>query len=184
MKTISLADDLLAIPSMDPSCGVDGMCSLQERAGMLRDALRAPALVDANGYIVIPFSTTAWDLSPMTYNHKIHCVEVELQGTFGGDDVARVYLRQQGVGTIRSLSGGNQYYAFPKQTAVVDAWIGQKVFSDAVYQTFRFKDRPVANTRWELVLNLLDEEDNLDLSLLEGISDLRLHLYYMDFTSY
>ena len=51
-----------------------------------------------------------------------------------------------------------------------------------MYKNSRLKDRPYANSSWELVLNTLDEPDNLDLGLSDGIRDIRLHIYYTDFT--
>ena len=188
VKILSLRDDILEVPYQvsDLSCGSSmeqsNICSEENRVMMFRDTLSDPARVDANGYIVLPFSTGVADLSPLTRNHKIHYIEAELQGTDLGDAVARVYLRQIGTGSIRSLEGDNLYYAFPERTAVVDAWINEKVFTELVYKNSRLKDRPYANSSWELVLNTIDEPDNLDLGLFDGIRDIRLHIYYTDFT--
>ena len=44
------------------------------------------------------------------------------------------------------------------------------------------RDRPLINTRWELVLNRVDELVNEDLNVL-SLSDVRLYVYYTDFTA-
>ena len=54
--------------------------------------------------------------------------------------------------------------------------------SEDVLRTYRLRDRPLINTRWELVLNRVDELVNEDLNLL-SLSDVRLYIYYTDFTA-
>ena len=39
------------------------------------------------------------------------------------------------------------------------------------------------NSRWEFVLNTLDEDVNQDLNL-RGLDDVRLYIYYNDFTEF
>jgi len=56
-------------------------------------------------------------------------------------------------------------------------------FDPEVYRTVRFTDRPLLNSRWELVLNFKDEPANSDFTV-KDISDVRLYLYYSDFTRY
>ena len=78
---------------------------------------------------------------------------------------------------------------FPERTAVLNPFFsGQRVFlRDGaalvnIYQNHRFRDRPLVNTNWELVLNQRDEVENKDIQL-DTITDMRLYLYYTDFTA-
>ena len=50
-----------------------------------------------------------------------------------------------------------------------------------VYQEERLRDRPFANTLWELGLNLKNEQVNEDINV-NSISDIRLYVFYEDFT--
>jgi hypothetical protein len=177
--TLSLKDDLLAIPRL----GDQGQAlSLGDRNDLFHKKLASPDMLDGNGYLTIPFQTTLDSVSPLTSNHKIAYVEAELVGSDLGDTLGRVYVRQKGTGSIRPLSGDKVFYSFPERTAVVDAFFnGTKFFGDDFYQSTRLRDRPFANTSWELVLNQKDETINKDISL-GGLSDIRLYLFYTDFT--
>jgi hypothetical protein len=177
--TLSLKDDLLAIPKL----GEGGVAlTLGQRNDLFHARLAAPTMLDGNGYLTVPFSTTLDRVSPLTSNHKVAYVEAEIIGSDVGDTLGRVYVRQKGTGTIRPLMGEKAYYAFPERTAVVDAFFnGTKFFAPELYQSTRLRDRPFANTAWELVLNQKDEAINKDISL-AGLSDIRLYVYYTDFT--
>ena len=150
---------------------------------LLRAALKDPARIDQSGYLSFPFATTTSQLSPLTRNHKIEYVEAEIIGSDTGDSVARVYLRQTGTGTVSSVSGRDAYFAFPKHTAVVNTLFnGQRILPPSVYQNARMRDRPVANSRWEMLINQRDEQVNQDVNL-QSLTDIRLYIYYSDFTS-
>ncbi|MFW5878184.1 MAG: hypothetical protein ACOCVR_00050 [Myxococcota bacterium] len=176
---LSLRDDILAIPRL----GDDGEAlSEEDRLMLLREQLRDVSRLDENGYLTIPFSTRFDVLSPMTGNHKIRAVEVEVVGSDVGDLLGRVYLRQSGTGVVRALDGEKNYYGFPGRTAVINTFFnGEKVFDDAVYQNLRLRDRPFVNTHWELVINQKDEMVNKDVNL-GSLSDVRLYVTYTDFT--
>ena len=58
---------------------------------------------------------------------------------------------------------------------------GNRVFTPEVYRSYRMRDRPFVNTSWELVLNQKDEKANQDIDL-NSITDIRLYIYYTDFT--
>jgi hypothetical protein len=176
---LSLKDDLLAIPKLGDG-GVP--LTLGQRNDLFHARLASPELLDGNGYLTVPFSTALDRVSPLTSNHKISYVEAEVIGSDVGDTLGRVYVRYKGTGTIKPLTGDKVYYALPERTAVVDTFFnGTKFFAPELYQSTRLRDRPFANTAWELVLNQKDETINKDISL-AGLSDLRLYVYYTDFT--
>jgi hypothetical protein len=178
---VSLREDILRIPQL-----ADGVA--RPRADVLADfraRLRDPARLDANGYVVLPFSTMLAELSPLTRNHKVFYIEADLKGrrSYLGDDLARVYLRQRGTGVVAALDGEERYFALPARTAVINAAVrGERPFDWRIYRSYRLRDRPLVNTQWELVLNFKDEAENGDIDI-EGLSDVVLHVYYTDFTT-
>src|SRR5690606_18430574 len=97
---LSVRDDVLRVPRID---GNGRAMTLSKRIEDFRGQIANPRWRDGNGRIVIPFSTTIERLSPLTRNHKIDSIEVELTGTDVGDTVGRVYLRQVGTGMISRL---------------------------------------------------------------------------------
>ena len=109
-------------------------------------------------------------------------VEAEIIGSDLGDTVGRVYLRQRGTGMVLSVAGDRSYYRLPERTAVLNPLFnGVRVFSQDVYRSDRLRDRPFVNTHWELVLNQKDELANQDINL-QSLTDVRLYVYYTDFT--
>ena len=52
-----------------------------------------------------------------------------------------------------------------------------------IYQNYRHRDRPFANTHWELVINQRDESVNQDINV-QSLSDIRLYVYYSDLTTF
>ncbi len=178
---LSLRDDVMQIPYV----GIDKQpLSEAQRIKMMTDRLKDVSLVDARGYLTLPFSTQLKALSPLTRNHKIHHVEADLQGGRMGDHVARVYLRMSGTGQVRNVNDDVDFYVFPERTAVVNASIlGNKLFDPEVYRNFRFRDRPLVNTQWELVINQRDELANKDIDL-QSLADVRVLIYYTDFTTF
>ncbi|MBM4781271.1 MAG: hypothetical protein GQE15_26600 [Archangiaceae bacterium] len=178
--SLSLMDDIFKIPLLETSRAAIGG---NTRKDLFTARLSDVALRDANGYIVIPFSTSLAQLSPLTRNHKVRHVEVDLQGV-ATDPVARVYLRMSGTGSVRKVDDDVSYYLFDSRLGVVNASInGVKTFDPDIYRNYRFRDRPLVNTRWELVLNTRDEPANRDIQL-QSLNDVRILFYYSDFTSF
>ncbi|MEL6179044.1 MAG: hypothetical protein AAFS10_08825, partial [Myxococcota bacterium] len=189
LAILSLKDDILAIPHLDPTAGHVALTS-PERTARFRDKLKDRALLDANGYITIPFSTSMDALSPLTRNHKIASIEAEIIGGGQGDLLARLYLRMAGTATVTPLGSrgveDTRAYTFPERLAVLNPFFeGTKpsFIDPAIYSNRRMFDRPFVNSRWELVLNTFDEEVNQDLNL-DGLDDVRLYIYYNDFTEF
>jgi hypothetical protein len=179
VEIVSLRDDILRIPRS----GTSGALSQAERTEMLRVELTDPRWLNPRGHISIPFATALDRLSPLTRNHKIDYIEVEVVGSDIGDTLGRIYVGQSGTGTIRPLEGIHQYYRFPERTAVVDPFFnGVRVFGAEVYRNDRLRDRPIVNTNWELVINQRDERVNQDIKL-NSITDVRVYIYYTDFTA-
>jgi hypothetical protein len=179
VEIISLRDDVVAVPRLDAT----GMAVSQaDRIAEFRRRLADASYLDERGYLTMPFSTTLARLSPLTRNHKVLAVEAEIIGSDLGDTVGRVYLRQRGTGMVLSVAGDRSYYRLPERTAVLNPLFnGVRVFSQDVYRSDRLRDRPFVNTHWELVLNQKDELANQDINL-QSLTDVRLYVYYTDFT--
>ncbi len=179
VAVLSLRDDILAIPRLDAA---EQPFTEGERLTQFRQKLTDNSLLDENGYLVTPFSTSFQRLSPLTRNHKILYIEAELVGAGVGDSVARIYLRQQGTSTIRTVADEKTFFQFPQRTAVVNTFFnGQRQFESLVYKNYRLRDRPFVNSSWEMVFNQKDEYENKDVDL-SSIDDVRLYVYYTDFT--
>ncbi|HEY1088435.1 MAG TPA: hypothetical protein VGE37_12095, partial [Archangium sp.] len=175
VMVLSLRDDILKIPYLKEN---GQPLDEDARINMLRTSLKDVKLLDARGYLTLPFSTVMKDLSPVTRNHKVQHVEIDLQGNRMGDSIARVYLRMAGTGVVRNVSDDLDYYVFPERLGVVNASIlGSKIFDPEVYRNYRFRDRPLVNTLWELVINQRDELANKDIDL-ATLSDIRVLIYY------
>ncbi len=178
----SLKNDILNIPRMDTN-GV--VYTENERNRMLHDKLLDGSLFDKNGYVVIPFKTSLSRLSPITFNHKIKYLEAEIIGNNLGDKLGRVYLKQKGTSAVRPTEGDRLYYLFPERTAVINTIFNGNKWSGAVdiFKNDKFRDRPFVNTNYELVINTMDEFVNQDIKL-SDINDIKIYIYYTDFTSY
>ncbi len=184
VAVLSLADDILHIPRLDE----EGLpLSVNQRAAMLREELSDPSRLNSSGYISLPFGTRLEDLSPLTRNHKITYIEANIQGNDLGDYLARLYLRLVGTSTVQAVDGDHLYYRFPEKTAVLNPFLKDnraQIFSNPqIYQNFRLRDQPLVNNNWELVINLRDEMVNEDIDLSE-ITDIKVYLFYTDFTAY
>jgi hypothetical protein len=71
-----------------------------------------------------------------------------------------------------------------ERTGVVNAsLLGSKVYDPEVYRNYRFRDRPLVNTLWELIINQRDEAVNRDIDL-QSLTDIRILIYYSDFTTF
>lgn len=176
---LSLRDDILAIPYIDEHGNV---LSEEQRIARLRERLADVRLLDDRGYLSIPFQTELGALSPLTRNHKILYMEADVIGARVGDTLGRVYVRQQGTGVVHDVSDEMDYYVFPERTSVLNTFFnGNRVFSPEVYRNGRLRDRPLVNTGWDLTINLRDEPVNDDIDL-QSLSDIRLYVYYTDFT--
>jgi len=178
---ISLREDLLRIPRVD----IDGTAlSMVERTTLLRTRLTDATLLDRNGYLSISFSTSRGVVSPLTFGHKLSYLEGEIVGRRIGDAVARIYVGQSGLGRVRTADGSWTAYAFPPRTAVLNTSMnGIRVFTPDFYQNDRLRERPVVNSDWRFTLNQRDEYHNQDVDL-RSLDDIRLYIFYNDFSSF
>ena len=152
------------------------------RKKTFREKLADVNLLDNRGYITMPFSTSFDRLSPLTRNHKILRIEAEIIGEDLGDPLGRIYVSQSGTGVVRTVTDTQIFFAFPQRAAVINTFFnGKKVLDSIVYRNERLRDRPLINTSWDVVLNRRDEFVNQDVEL-NSLSDIRLYLYYTDFT--
>jgi hypothetical protein len=181
LEIISLRDDIFAIGHLDGNATGE---SVADRRARFQKQLQNPALLDAKGYRRIPFSLNLERLSPATRNHKVEYVEIEvLSNAQRAETISRIYLEQVGTSTVRGLDDELQFYVLPKRSAVVDVFFNNTRFFDPeVYRSDVLRDRPVVNSRWELVINTRDEAANEDL-VLDQITDIRIHLHYTDFVA-
>jgi len=179
VEILSLRDDIMKIPRLDEN---GKSIPQSKRITMMRGKLSDASLLDENGYLTIPFYTTLDELSPLTRNHKILYMEGEIIGSGVGDTIGRLYVRQQGTSVVFGVTGEKSYYRFPERIAVLNPFFnGNRVFTPEIYKNYRMRDRPFVNTSWELVLNQKDEKANQDIDL-NSITDIRLYIYYTDFT--
>jgi len=180
---ISLKNDILNIArTYDDGTAI----SSADRTALLRAELTDPANLDENGYLTFPFSTRTDQLSPLTRNHKISYIEVDMNvSDWGEDDIGRVYLRQLGTSTVQSVDDEKLFYRFDARQSVVDVFFqgNKNVFDSSIYKSYRFRDRPFANTAWELVINQRDEPVNQDIDL-STLTDIKIYIYYSDFTTF
>ena len=94
-----------------------------------------------------------------------------------------MYIGQSGTGLVHWLDGTEYYYRFPERLAVLNPFFnGVRAFTSDVYRNDRLRDRPYVNTNWEFVLNQRDESVNQDIDL-NSLTDIRLFVYYTDFTA-
>lgn len=183
VEVLSLRDDILSIPLT----GDDGSAlTIDERAALLRAKLQDPGLLNSDGYLAVPFNTDLERLSPLTRNHKIFYVEANIEGNDSGDFLGRLYLRTVGTSTIRTIDDEAAYYRFPARTAVINPFFNgtrQLSQSNEIYRSYRLRELPLVNTDWELVINQRDEVVNQDINLNE-LTDIKLYIFYTDFTVY
>ena len=179
VQVLSLRDDILRIPLMDDA---GAPYSRAKRIELMRARLADNVLLDARGYLTVPFGTSLSALSPLTRNHKVRFIEVDMVGSDVGDTLGRVYLRSAGTGVVHNLDDHKDYFVLPARTAVIDTFFnGNRVFAPDVYRSSRLRDRPLVNTLWELVINHRDEQVNMDIDL-QSLTDIRVLIHYTDFT--
>lgn len=179
VQILSLRDDILKIPRYAEDRHA---LSQSERVERFRQSLTDTRLLDAHGYVVVPFGTSLERVSPLTRNHKVLYMEAEVVGSDVGDNIGRVYIRQNGTGVTFTVDGNKNYFRFPSRTAVVNPFFnGVRAFAQEVYRNDRMRDRPLVNTHWEFVLNQQDEFANQDINL-SALTDIRVFVYYTDFT--
>lgn len=180
---VSLRDHVFAIPRVDE----DGTpLTNNERATLMREKLLEPERLNKDGYITLPFATRLDELSPLTRNHKVLYVEANIEGNDNGDYLGRLYLRQVGTSTISSVGDESLFYRFPARTAVINPFFsGTREFAQSpeVYRNYRLRDRPLVNNNWELIINQRDEFVNKDINL-KALTDIKLYVFYTDFTVY
>lgn len=183
LQIISLRDDIIKVPRL----GEDREpLSTDERTRRLREYLANPSLLNEKGYLAIPFRTNLESLSPLTRNHKVLYIEAGIEGDDNGDFLGRLYVRQQGTSVVKSVEDETQYYRFPERTAVINPFFNnayQFKENQDLYRSFRLRDRPMINTDWELVINQRDELVNQDINI-GLLTDIKLYIYYSDFTVY
>jgi len=181
VQVLSMREDILNVPRLN----TDGRAFTdEERIAAMRKAFADPEQFDRYGYLTFPFSTNFDPLSPLTRNHKIRYIEVQFEGSGFGDAVGRVYLRQNGTGVLRGVENDKQFFRLPASTTVVNAFFSasdKQTYDRDIYQAKRFHDRPLVNTGWELVINQRDEQVNQDINL-QALTDIKVYLYYTDFT--
>ncbi|MBN2531195.1 MAG: hypothetical protein JXR76_32730 [Deltaproteobacteria bacterium] len=176
---LSLRDDILDIPFIDEN---GNAMSEKDRVDSLRQALLSAHYIDNHGRISIPFSTVLKSLSPMTWNHRIESVEADIIASNVGDTVGRLYLKQDGTGTVVDQFGQNVFYELPERTAVLNPLFnGTRVFDATVYRNRRLSQQPLVNSHWSLIFDSHGEEANRDIDL-SSLTDIRLYVYYTDFT--
>ena len=182
VAVLSLRDDILAIPTLheDLTSVAQG-----ERVMHFREALNDGSHIDNNGYLSFSFATSFERLSPLTRNHKMLFAEVEIIGQGTGDNVGRVYLKQNGTSTVQAVDGERAFYQLPERTAVLNPFFNgdRSAFATDTHRNYRLRDRPFVNSAWTLTFNQLDEFENGDINL-NGVDDIRVYLYYTDFTEF
>ncbi len=183
VAVLSLRDDIFGVPRLDAN---GRALTVDQRATQLRERLLDPARLDSSGYITLPFRTNLADLSPLTRNHKVLYIEANIEGNDNGDFLGRLYLRQTGTGVVRTLDDATDNYRLPARTAVLNPFFNSTrefAASPEVYRSYRLRDRPFVNTEWELILNQRDETVNRDINL-RALTDIKLYVFYTDFTVY
>lgn len=183
---LSLRDDIMKIPRTGSTPKGQPARIIQDRTNEFRRRLADRVNLNSEGYSTFPFqlSVNKKDslVSPVTFNHKVLYIEAEIVGSDLGDAVGRIYLQQKGTGVVRLKRDEYKYYVLPVRTAVINPFFnGAKVFNTEVYRNFRLRDRPLGNTQWEIQLNQVTEKVNQDINL-NRVDDIRLYIYYTDFT--
>lgn len=188
---VSVRDDIFQALLYDQN----GMASSQQtRDEDFRRMLTDQNLLNDKGYISIPFATALSQTSPLTHNHKITKMQAEFVYAGETDALARLYVRQKGTGIVRTADSNRNMYRFPERTAVINPFYNGRVrqmsaesvrsdeLDQDIYKTLRFRDLPLVNTSWEMVLNLRNEQVNMDI-VPDNLKDIRLYVYYTDFTN-
>lgn len=181
LHVVSLRDDVLRVPRTDP---LGTPYTDAERIEMFRRALLDPDHLDAHGYPSFPFAIGLDVTSPATAVHKIAHIEAEIQGSGVGDRLGRVSLTPRGTASVRGLDGAVSFLRLPAIRAEIDTFfngVKPSFIDPELYQSVRLRERPLANSLWELGLNLRDDEVNRDIRP-EELTDIRLYVYYEDFT--
>jgi hypothetical protein len=179
LAIVSMRDDILNIPRIGPT---GEPLSLQQRVDLLRKKLQETTYYTPEGFLSLPFSTQFKSVSPLTRNHKIVSLEAEVIGSDIGDNLGRIYVVQSGTSSVSNFNGSRNYYLFTPKPAVVNTFFnGSKPLSPSLYKNDRLRDRPYINTEWRMVLNQQNESVNQDINL-QSLTDIRLYVYYSDFT--
>ena len=184
ITSLSLKDDLLALPRL----GEDGAPLTQaERTRMMRRAWLETSF-DPLAYHTATFSFGPERVSPLTVIHLFNFVAIDLAGSNLGDDMSRFYMRSRGTGQINRFGGAEdtRAYDIDDRLAVVSATHNGQGAPDIeaeVYRSYRFYERPLINTRYELQFNPHDEQVNQDIHL-GSLDDLLLVISYFDITTF
>lgn len=193
VMVLSVVDDALEIEHYTDSSPIR-VLTQAERVAKFRETLVDPRYRDDQGRLSIPFSTELADMSPVTYDHKVLGIEVDIvaDDSRTDDEIGRIYLTQEGAAEIRTADGGRLTYAFEPRTAVVNpSFNGDLGFNpdtdhlggpnSNIYRNFRLRERPLVNSAWRLTLDTVDELENRDIEL-SKLQDILIRIYYTDLT--
>jgi hypothetical protein len=178
IQRASLRDDILRIRRYDTTeDGAAQVRSAAARTRALRQRLAESAQLSADGTITVEFATHTDLLAPQTSDHLIERVEVILIGRALGDDL-RVQLRHMGAGTLRDRDGHQQRATLPPRTAVLHPVIDAPVqFNQRRLRSEALSDRPLIQSRWQLVLDLQQAPASPGLNL-GGLEDIEVLMHY------
>ena len=89
---------------------------------------------------------------------------------------------------MRTIDDARSFFRFPQRTAAINPSFNAQrpvelASSAEIYRSYRMRDLPLVNDHWELIFNHRDEEANLDVNLNE-LTDVKLYVFYTDFTVY
>lgn len=186
---VSLKNDILRIPYLKANGGVN---TEGDRTRLFRAELQNPDHLNSAGYLSFNFRISvdegSKDVSPVTFNHKILFIQADLVGGLdNSDDLGRIYLRQKGVSVVRPGVGETAVlYTLDTRTAVINTLFNgamSQVFTADIYSNYRLRDRPLGNSKWQLLFNQVTETVNQDINL-QLLDDIKLYIYYTDFTDF
>ena len=177
--------DLLA-PRLENNVAVSDL----NRTATFRTKLEKAKQADPRDYATIRFRTGLDNTSPLTADHKILYIEADLVGDNLGDALGRVYVQlpNNNTGTVRGVDSSKAFYVFPQRSAVLNTTFNGKrgsktvQFDRGIYRNERFRDRPLVNSQWEVMLNTRDEQVNADIRI-DELKDIVIYIYYTDFTT-
>jgi len=145
--------------------------------------------LDENGVATISFVIGPPDVSPGTRVHKVSYVEacVEKQ-TAAAAQHPRVYLDMAGRSRMWALGSAftELEYDFGGRPSVVTArWCSGSDYSwdPKIFQSQKYTQRPLFNTKWELKINFTTEPANQGYGP-EDFDDLKIFFYYHEYTEF
>ena len=182
---ISLKDDILKIKRVAEN---GEPLSTTQREQLLQMQLNDRLRINSEGFIAFPFP-----LSVLSDDSRVFTAYNQAQNSLHRSRSDRRRSRRW-CGTALPTAKKEQesfrvskselkYYALPQRTAVLNTFFNAtKDLDRAIYQNYRLRDRPLGNTHWELLINQYSEKENQDINL-NSINDIKLYVYYTDFTT-